>query len=134
MTRRLDVQKRRQWEQRFERHRASGLTVGRFCENERVSVYTFYYWAKRLGTPSRQPRMVRAQKSRKGSPQRVRQTAAPGPVAAMNAAVVHFRLNAAVEVSVPADCLDVIRCLANCVQHAPADHSNTFHELVVAPR
>jgi hypothetical protein len=134
MTRRLDVQKRQQWEQRFERHRASGLTVGRFCANERVSVNTFYYWAKRLGTPSRRPQIVRAQKSRERAPQRVRQTAAPGLVAAGNAAVVLFRLNAAVEVSVPADCLDVIRCLANCVQHAPAEHSNRFHELVVAPR
>ena len=134
MTRRLDVQKRRQWEQRFERHRASGLTVGRFCANERVSVNTFYYWAKRLGSPSCQPRIVRARKSRRGVPQRVRQTAPPGPAAAVNAAVVLFRLNAAVEVSVPADCLDVIRCLANCVQHAPAEHSNRFHELVVAPR
>src|ERR1700690_3726161 len=48
MTRRLDVQKRRQWEERFERYRVGRLTVARFCTKERVSVNTFYYWAKRL--------------------------------------------------------------------------------------
>jgi hypothetical protein len=132
MTRRLDVQKRRQWEQRLERHRGSGLTVGRFCAGEQVSVNTFYYWAKRLGAPSRKPRTAPAEKASEGSRPPVRQAAAPDLVT--SAAVVRFRLNAAVEVSVPADCLEVIRCLANCVQHAQAERSAAFHELVVAPR
>ena len=48
MTRRFDVRKRRQWEERFERHRSGGLTVADFCAKERVSVNTFYYWAKRI--------------------------------------------------------------------------------------
>ena len=48
MTRRHDVRKRRQWEERFERHRSGGLTVADFCAKERVSVNTFYYWAKRI--------------------------------------------------------------------------------------
>ena len=48
MTRRYDVRKRRQWEERFERHRSGGLTVAGFCAKERVSVNTFYYWAKRI--------------------------------------------------------------------------------------
>ena len=53
MTRRLDVEKRREWEERFERFRASGLTVARFCASESVSEHTFYYWAKRIGRRSR---------------------------------------------------------------------------------
>lgn len=132
MTRRLDVQKRRQWEQRLERHRGSGLTVGRFCAGERVSVNTFYYWAKRLGVPSRKPRIGPAEKASESRHPPVRQAAAPD--LAENAAVVLFRLNAAVEVSVPADCLEVIRCLANCVQHSQLERSAAFHEVVVAPR
>ncbi len=132
MTRRLDVQKRRQWEQRLERHRASGLTIGRFCEEEQVSVNTFYYWAKRLGASSRKPRTTPAEKVSEGRRPPVRQAAAPDLAA--NAAVVRFRLNAAVEVSVPADCLEVIRCLANCVQQGQPERSAAFHELVVAPR
>ena len=50
MTSRQDVQKRRAWEARFERFRASGVTVARFCAQERVSANTFYYWAKRIGS------------------------------------------------------------------------------------
>ena len=45
-----DAQKRRAWEARLARYRASGLSVARFCEQERVSTNTFYYWAKRLRT------------------------------------------------------------------------------------
>lgn len=134
MTRRLDVQKRRQWEQRLERHRASGLTVGRFCEGEHVSVNTFYYWAKLLGSSSRHPRTASGEQASEGKRPPARQAGASDLVAATNAAVVRFRLNAAVEVSVPADCLEVIRCLANCVQHSQAERSAAFHELVVAPR
>ncbi len=126
MTRRLDVQKRRQWEQRLARHRASGLTVGRFCEDEHVSVNTFYYWAKRLGGPSRKPRIAPAAKASEGRRPPVADLVLPA-----NAAVVRFRLNAAVEVSVPADCLEVIRCLANCVQHSQLERNAAFHEVVV---
>jgi hypothetical protein len=49
-----------------------------------------------------------------------------------HAALVPFRWNGAVEVSVPADCLDAIRCLAQCVQHAEVEHSDAFQELVVS--
>ena len=132
MTRRLDVQKRRQWEQRLERHRASGLTVGRFCADERVSVNTFYYWAKRLGGPSRKSRIAPAAQASEGRRPPVRQAAASDLVVPENAAVVRFRLNAAVEVSVPADCLEVIRCLANCVQHSQLERNAAFHEVVVS--
>jgi len=128
MTRGLDVQKLRQWEQRLERHRASGLTVGRFCADERVSVNTFYYWAKRLGGLSRKPQVAPAAEGRRAP---VRQAAASDLVVPANAAVVRFRLNAAVEVSVPADCLEVIRCLANCVQHSQLERNAAFHEVVV---
>jgi hypothetical protein len=38
--------KRQAWAERFGRYRTSGLTVARFCAQERVSVNTFYYWAR----------------------------------------------------------------------------------------
>ena len=132
MTRRQDIEKRRPWEQRVARQRASRMSVQRFCGQERVSVNTFYYWAKRLRTPSGPRRLAAAAKSRPGlAPERVRPAPAREEVVQ---AVVRFRLNAAVEVSVPADCLEVIRCLANCVQHSPAERSAAFQELVVAAR
>ena len=132
MTRRLDIQKRREWGQRFERSHSGGLTVGRFCANERVSVNTFYYWARRVGSQPDRPQADQADEAPEGRPQRVRQAAASD--LATNAAVVRFRLSAAVEVSVPANCLEVIRCLAHCVQHSPAERGYAFQEVVVGTR
>lgn len=134
MTRILDIQKRREWEQRFERYRAGGLTVGRFCANERVSVNTFYYWAKRIGSRPSRSRTDQPDKTSEGVPQRVRQAAPLDLATATNEAVVRFRLSSAVEVSVPANCLEVIRCLALCVQPAPAERGTAFQEVVVGTR
>ena len=134
MTRILDIQKRREWEQRFERYRAGGLTVGRFCANERVSVNTFYYWAKRIGSRPSRSRTDQPDKTSEGVPQRVRQAAPLDLTTATNEAVVRFRLSSAVEVSVPANCLEVIRCLALCVQPAPAERGTAFQEVVVGTR
>lgn len=129
MASRQDVQKRRAWEVRFGRFRASGLTVARFCEQERVSEHSFYYWAKRVRsasvrTSSSTPRSA----SRRGRPS-VKHT--PTAAGISSAALVRFYCGAAVEVSVPADCLDAIRCLAECLQHARVECSDAFQEVVV---
>jgi hypothetical protein len=130
MTSRGDVQKRRTWEVRFGRFRAGGLTVARFCEREGVSAHSFYYWAKRVGSAS-----VRTSTTTSGSPsRRGRQSVKHTPTAAgiSNAALVRFYCGAAVEVSVPADCLDAIRCLAECLRHAEVEGSDAFQEVVVS--
>lgn len=36
------------WQRVLEAHSASGLTVRRFCENEGLAVWRFYYWRKKL--------------------------------------------------------------------------------------
>jgi hypothetical protein len=132
MTSRQDVQKRRVWEARLERFRASGLTVARFCAQERVSANTFYYWARRVGSVSNSMRPPLSKRA--GTSERGRQTIQRLPVAGGNspASLVRFHLSAAVEVSVPADCLDAIRCLAECLQHAQVKRSDAFQELVVS--
>jgi len=129
MVSRQDVAKRRAWEVRFGRFRASGLSVARFCEQERVSVNTFYYWAKRVGSSSARPSSSGAGKTPRRSRPSVKPTATAGGVA--NAALVRFSWNAGVEVLVPADCLGVIRCLAECLQHTRAERPDAFQELVV---
>ncbi len=48
-----------------------------------------------------------------------------------NAPLVRFSWNTGVEVSVPADCLGAIRCLAECLQHTRAERPDAFRELVV---
>ena len=110
MVSRLDLQKRRQWEARYKRFRASGLIVEQFCEREGVSVSMFYYWAKRVQVPAT--------------------SSSPTTVAIGNtdAAFVRFRWNATAEALVPADCLDAIRCLAECLKHVPAERSDAFQK------
>lgn len=129
MTSRQDVQKRRAWEVRLGRFRASGLTVERFCEQEGVSTHTFYYWAKRVGsaagTPPRSTGGLRA-RSRQSVPHNSAGAGNP------NAALVRFHWNAAVEVSVPADCLNAIRCLAECLQRAQVESAGAFQEVVMS--
>jgi hypothetical protein len=126
MVSRQDVEKRRAWEVRFERFRASGLSVARFCEQERVSVHTFYYWAKRVG-PNSARRSASAAGNLPRSRPSVKPAATTGKIA--NAALVRFSWNSGVEVSVPADCLSAIRCLVECLQHT--ERPEAFQELVV---
>ena len=121
-----DVQKRRAWEARFARYRASGLSVARFCKQERVSTNTFYYWAKRLRTASAMA-SLRADQT---IPRRHASVATPtgsntrGPV-------VRFRWKTGTEVRVPADCLEVIRCLAECLAASGGHRGEAFQEVVV---
>lgn len=128
MVSRQDVAKRRAWEVRFGRFRASGLSVGRFCEQERVSVNTFYYWAKRVGANAVRPFPSGAGHTLRRSRPSVKPAARAGGIA--SAALVRFSWKAGVEVSVPADCLGVIRCLVECLQHPQAERPESFQELV----
>lgn len=129
VSRQVDVEKRRAWKVRLERFRASGLTIARFCEQERVSVHTFYYWAKRVGANS----VGRSTSAGGNPPRRTRRSvqAAATTVRVGNAALVRFSWNGGAEVLVPADCLGVIRCLAECLQHTRAERREAFQELVV---
>ena len=58
MAGRSDVRKDAKWRKRLERFTRSGLTVARFCDGERVSVASFYYWRKKLGNKSRRRRVT----------------------------------------------------------------------------
>jgi hypothetical protein len=137
MTRRYDVRKRRLWEERFERHRSGGLTVADFCAKERVSVNTFYYWAKRIDRHSTAARSAESatvlERRRKlNCPPRVA-TEGFSAIAAKTA-WVRFRLGTTVEVLVPADCLDVIRSLAHWLQGSSAECADAFQEVVIGAR
>lgn len=132
MTCRSDVEKRREWEERFVRFRASGLTVARFCAGEPVSKNTFYCWAKRLGQRAVAARSAGRRVATVRQADAARR--AGESAATANSPLVHFRLNATTEISVPADCLDVIRCLVRSVQSSRAERSEAFHEVVVGTR
>lgn len=137
MTRRYDVRKRRQWQERFERHCSGGLTVSDFCAKERVSVNTFYYWAKRIDRCSIAARSAESA----AASERQRKLSRPPRIAtesfsavAAKTALVRFRLGTTVEVLVPADCLDVIRSLAHWLQDSSAEGADAFQEVVIGAR
>jgi hypothetical protein len=48
MGRQADPRKAAAWERRLARYGDSGLTVGRFCDREGVSIATFHYWQRKL--------------------------------------------------------------------------------------
>ena len=121
-----DAQKGQAWKARFARYRSSGLSVAAFCQLERVSTNTFYYWAKRLRTASA-PALPRAGR---GFPPRDA-SATPTTDSNTRGAMVRFRWKTGVEVSVPADYLEVIRCLAECLAKAGDRRSEAFREVVV---
>jgi len=43
-----DLTPREIWSERLRRYSNSSLTVAAFCERERVSVQSFYYWRRKL--------------------------------------------------------------------------------------
>ena len=117
--------KSQEWQGRFERYRASGLTIGRFCAEEGVSLNTFYYWSKRVGPHVDVNSTVRPTRTTAARP--MSDSVAP-------TSMVRFRLSAAVEVMVPAHCLDAIRCLADSAHQPRSESAGAFHEVVVNDR
>lgn len=117
-----DAEKRRAWETRLARYRAGGLTVARFCEQEGISPNTFYYWSKHLRAASGRRSPCAAPASRPALSTTDR---------SVRGAVVRFRWKTGVEVSVPADCLGAIRCLAESLAKVAAYRSEAFQEVVV---
>ena len=145
MRRGVDVEKRREWEGRFGQFRASGSTVARFCASQGLSVNTFYYWAKRIGKHAVSAHSI-AVHARATHSNAVRSAATEkkvsgagesGPdawAAAVSSSRVHFRLGVGVEVSVPADCLAVIRCLAESFGPARTPRGGAFQQVVLGSR
>jgi hypothetical protein len=89
---------RRVWQDRLRRYAHSGVTVAGFCERERVSVASFYYWRRKLAD-SPQPSSGTA-----GSEQTAQrhQLQAFVPVRITQAASIQMRLPNGVELSLPA--------------------------------
>jgi hypothetical protein len=118
MTRGLDHEKRRAWAAKLERFRASGLTIAKFCAEEKIHVQTFHYWARR----------IRAAQPSRSTPNNA---VAPAGDSSGADARVHFVLADGVQVSIPANCLEAIRCLAGCIQQSNSAPPVSFHQVLL---
>jgi hypothetical protein len=125
MARQGDDRKRKDWEQRLARFVSSGLTVGRFCQNEKVATHTFYYWARRIRRATPQAHAVRRQRLPVEAPE-ARESAGSD--------VVCFRFDNGVAVSLPAHCLDAIRCLADALCQSRPAGTQAFQQVFVRQR
>jgi hypothetical protein len=141
MASRENERRRREWTERLVRYRAGGLTVARFCTQERVSVKTFYYWSRRVCSDTTENAVQRARPTNSevavvGGTHALGGRGPQGEPATSGVwgSEVRFRFDAAVEVSVPAECLDAFRCLVECVGRLRVERDAAFGEIIVATR
>lgn len=121
----LDLRKRAEWQERLARFEVSGLTVAQFCRNEGIGAHAFYYWSKRLSDttiPRRRASGDQPAEKRRGEVRSNKEE---------SARAVHFQLGSEVQIAVPADCLDAIRCVLEHAAHESAKPAGAFREVVV---
>ena len=120
MSRSTDTRKLALWRERFERFSRGDWAVGRFCVRERVSVASFYYWRKKVGTVGcasndRGTKVGEAGRVRQGRSHADR----PGvfqPVTIVGAApAVRIELPGGVRIEVGTEDLEVVRAVVNAV-------------------
>jgi hypothetical protein len=113
MARRSDAGADAEWRKRFERFRRSGLTVARFCDGERVSVASFYYWRKKLGQKASRRRTG----SGPGVFRRVAVVPVPPAMAPASSRIL-IQLPCGTRIEVDAEHLDAVRAVVGEVARA----------------
>ena len=143
MSKPVDAVKREEWRRRLERFASVDVSIAQFCRDEDVGTHNFHYWSKQLGRNS--IRNGRSRVGKGGSTRGTKRSAAheSAPQSAQAEAVctaesvVHFTWDSRLSFSVPADCLDAIRCVLEYASHhrveieeaSPAD--SAFRQVVV---
>ena len=129
-------------QQRLKRHRMSGLTIPQFCQQEKVTASAFYYWNRKLRSRGQAPEAGSSSRARRSGSSPVRSTK---PSHGTRSEVeskprdqqVQFRWDTGLHVSLPADCLDAIRCLLDWSRDGlerpdeTSGQSRPFHQVLV---
>ena len=143
MTKILDPRKQSDWRKRLARFRSSGKTVTQFCQHEQVTPSTFYYWSRRLRqeglTAKARRRSPGDEADRQLEPvtkTRKQPTIDSGPSTPM----VQFSWNEDLQVSIPAHCLDAIRCVLEWSREGVTEmpkspgQDSVFHQVLIDAR
>lgn len=126
MAKRVDVQKREEWQRRLERFEGSGRTISQFCSKESIPPHQFYYWAKRLRNQSSRSRNASLRETvKKNTPRPAQRREDEGAWARPAERMVHFHWNSKLQVAIPADCLDAIRCVLDCANHMEESYGSS---------
>ena len=142
MTKIVDLRKQSDWQKRLKKFRSSGQTVDRFCQLEKVTPSSFYYWSRHFRQAE--------QKLTSASPKcRHPDSDAAGQPAAKDSdrstdgdqsmgTMVHFAWNSNLQVSIPAHCLDAIRSVLEWthqrVEESPNASANSFQQVNASSR
>ena len=113
MPRRADPQLRVLWRKRLQRFSSSGLSVGVFCSQERLSTSAFYLWRKKL------KREVSGRRANKPAQKGFRQVAV-----VPSSPDVSIHLPSGARIAIRADQLDVIRAVIGELACADGSHSD----------
>jgi len=142
MTKIIDHQKQSDWRKRLKKFRSSGQTVDRFCQLEKVTPSSFYYWSRHF-RQAEQELTSSSPKRRHADRDKVHLPAAKDsdPLtgsAEPTAPMVHFAWNSNLQVSIPAHCLDAIRSVLEWthkrVEESPNESANLFQEVIASSR
>jgi len=129
MKRRVDSKKLALWSERFKRFRESGLSITRFCANESVSVSSFSYWTKRLEAKAH---VAMRDQVAVDESKRLLSDATLRERALETKPSFSIRIHDSIQISVPVDCLEAIRCVMQCIQDLQVSAStDRFHRVVV---
>lgn len=132
MTKILDPHKLSNWRKRLKRFHTSGQTVTKFCQHEKVTPSTFYYWSKRLrqGEPP-VPAAIPSRPHCDSESDRLREPVAktckqPAVGAGPTGPMVHFVWNQNLQLSIPSHCLDAIRSVLEWSREGVAETPHAF--------
>jgi hypothetical protein len=129
MKRRVDSKKLALWSERFNRFRESGLSITRFCANEGVSVSSFSYWTKRLEAKAHVATLDHVAVS---DSKRLLSDATLRERGFEAMPSFSIRIHDSIQISVPVDCLEAIRCVMQSIQVLQASAlTDRFHRVVV---
>lgn len=129
MARQDNIRKAREWTQRLRRFQSSGMTVAKFCEVERVAPHIYYYWVRRF--------RAAGSKSAKSNDERqahaVRERSDSAIVPGTGTSNVQLRLTSGIQISIPADNIDALRCIVRCLSETGAgSEAGSFQRVVIS--
>jgi len=142
MTKILDPRKRSDWQKRLKKFRISGQTVDQFCQLEKVTPGSFYYWSRHFRKAEQELSSVSPKRRHTDIDVDHQPTAKDSGTSTGSApsmeSMVHFAWNSSLQVLIPAHCLDAIRSVLEWtherVDELPKESANSFQQVIASSR
>jgi hypothetical protein len=142
MTKIIDLRKQSDWRKRLKKFRSSGQTVDRFCQLEKVTPSSFYYWSRHFRQAEQEltsasPKHRHPDSNATDQPAAKNSAPSTGGDQSMGS-MVHFAWNSNFQISIPAHCLDTIRSVLEWihqrVEESPNESANSFQQVIASSR